>query len=359
MSQDVVARIDERRVEEFAGRLVDLYASGMLTYMVDLGHRSGLFEAAARGPATSESLADRAGMTERYVREWANALTTGGVLTYDPATREYALPPEHAVCLTGAGSANLAPMARFVTLLGPYVGRVLEAFRSGGGVPYEEYRPDFTDVMDGAGRLGYDEALIDGYLPLTGDLPVRLADGIRVADIGCGTGHCVNLLAAAFPRSEIVGYDLAADAIDAARTEAAAMGLSNATFDVLDVAALPIEPGFGAVFAFDAIHDQADPAGVLRRAHDALLPGGWFVMVDVKAHSAVEDNVGNPFAPMLYGFSTLHCMTVSLAAGGAGLGTVWGEELACRMLGDAGFVDVEVHDAPGDPVNAVYVCRRA
>jgi SAM-dependent methyltransferase len=358
MSQDVAVRIDEARVEEFAGRLVEIYASGMLTYMVDLGHRAGLFQAAARGPATSHELARRAGLTERYVREWANALATGGVLTYDASTREYALPPEHAVCLTGAGSANLAPMSRMVTVLGPYVGGVLEAFRSGGGVPYEEYRPEFTDVMDGAGRLGYDEQLIDGYLPLTGDLPARLAEGIRVADIGCGTGHCVNLLAAAFPRSEVVGYDLAPDAIDAARREAAAMALPNASFDVLDVAALPTEPGFGAVFAFDAIHDQADPAGVLRRAYDALVPGGWFVMVDIKAHSSVEDNIGNPFAPLLYGFSTLHCMTVSLATGGAGLGSVWGEETARRMLGEAGFAEVQVHEAPGDPLNAVYVCRR-
>jgi SAM-dependent methyltransferase len=358
MTQDLAVQVDEARAEEFAGRLLDLYSSGMLTFMVDLGNRTGLFEAAAHGPATSEGLAARAGLTERYVREWANSLTTGGVLTYDPVTREYALPPEHALCLTGTGSANLAPMSRMVTLLGPYVGRVSEAFRHGGGVRYEEFRPEFTDVMDGAGRMGYDEQLVDGYLPLTGDLPARLAEGIRVADIGCGTGHCVNLLAAAFPRSELVGYDLAEDAIEAARAEAAEMGLANASFEVLDVTALPTEPGFGAVFAFDAIHDQAHPAAVLRRAHAALTPGGWFVMVDINAHSAVEDNVGNPFAPLLYGFSTLHCLTVSLAEGGSGLGTVWGREVAREMLGAAGFTDVVVHEAPGDPLNAVYVCRR-
>jgi hypothetical protein len=112
------------------------------------------------------------------------------------------------------------------------------------------------------------------------------------------------------------------------------------------------------VFAFDAIHDQADPAGALHRVHDALEPGGVFVMFDTKAATALEDNVGNPFAPWLYAVSTLHCMTVSLARGGAGLGTAWGEQLALRMLADAGFVDVTVSDVPDDPVDVLYVARR-
>jgi len=127
---------------------------------------------------------------------------------------------------------------------------------------------------------------------------------------------------------------------------------------VLDVARLPAQPAVDAVFAFDAIHDQVDPAGVLARIFDALAPAGVFVMVDIKAHSNLEDNLHNPFAPMLYAVSTLHCMTVSLAHDGAGLGTVWGEELARTMLADAGFVDVTVHDVPDDPLDVVYVARK-
>ncbi len=114
-------------------------------------------------------------------------------------------------------------------------------------------------------------------------------------------------------------------------------------------------PAFDAIFAFDAIHDQADPAEVLRHVRAALADGGVFVMVDIKASSYLERNVGNAFAPLLYSVSTLHCMTISLAQGGAGLGTVWGEELARQMLLDAGFTRVDVHDVPDDPINSLYI----
>src|SRR3712207_3357009 len=145
-----------------------------------------------------------------------------------------------------------------------------------------------------------DAQLIAGIPPLPGDLPARLAAGTRAADVGCGTGHAVNLLARAHPRSTFTGYDLADDAIAAARDEAAAWGLGNASFAVCDVRELPLDPPFGAVFAFDAVHDQADPAGVLARVHAALEPGGVFVMVDIKAATELAGNVGNPLAPWLY-----------------------------------------------------------
>lgn len=349
--------LDETRVAAFGEKLVGTYVDGMVTLMVDLASRTGLLDALATGPGTSEEIAARAGLTERYVRECLGSLVTAGIAEYDPATRQYSLPPEHAVLLTGEGSLNMAPISRFVTLLANHVPGVAEVFRTGGGVPYEAYRPEFTDVMDGFSRGLMDGQLLDGILPLTGELPARLTEGARVVEIGCGTGHALNLMARAYPRSSFTGYDLAGDAITQARAEAADWGLTDVSFEVLDVAQLPTEPPATAVFAFDAIHDQADPAGVLSRARAALEPGGWFVMVDIKAASALEDNVGNPMAPWLYAISTLHCMTVSLAQGGAGLGTVWGEQLARRMLADAGFVDVAVHDVPDDPFNSVYVAR--
>ncbi|MEH1129709.1 class I SAM-dependent methyltransferase [Micromonospora sp. CPCC 206061] len=222
-------------------------------------------------------------------------------------------------------------------------------------MPYERFQPRFTDVMDALGRGTYDEFLVGGFLPLAGDLTAHLARGIRAADVGCGTGRCVNLMAQAYPASTFVGYDLSAGAIARARTEAAQLGLANAAFEVLDVTQLPAAPGFDAVFAFDAIHDQAAPATVLRRVYEALTPGGVFFMVDINGASDVEADKGNPFAPMMYAMSTLHCMTVSLAAGGAGLGTMWGRELAERMLAEAGFLDTAVHEAPGDPINLIYV----
>jgi trans-aconitate methyltransferase len=211
--------------------------------------------------------------------------------------------------------------------------------------------------MDGMSRGLFDSQLVDGIVPLTG-LGDSLATGIRVADIGCGTGHSTNVLASAYPASTFVGYDIGPDAIESARHEAADLGLSNVSFELLDIAKLPAEPGFGAVFAFDVIHDQVDPATVLERVSAALAPGGVFAMMDIKASSNLEDNTANPFAALMYGVSTLYCMTVSLAYGGAGLGTMWGEQVARRMLADAGFDHVDVLDVPDDPMDSVYVATK-
>jgi SAM-dependent methyltransferase len=357
MSTDL-STLDEQRVEKFAGRLLGTYTEAMVALMIDLGARTGALDALASGGGTSTEIADRAGLEERYVREWLGSLVTAGIADHDAPTGHYALPAEHALCLTGGGSLDLSPLSRVATLLAGHVAGVARAFREGGGVPYEAFRPEFTDVMDGMSRGSFDSQLIDGILSRAGDTVERLSAGVRAADIGCGTGHAVNLMARAFPRSQFTGYDTAEDGIAQARAEAAQWGLTNATFEVLDVVDLPLDPPFALVFAFDAVHDQAHPARVLARIHDALAPDGAFVMVDVRAGSAVEDNVGNPFAPLLYGFSTLHCLTVSLAQGGTGLGAMWGEQLARQMVAEAGFVDVTVDAVPDDPLNALYVARR-
>jgi SAM-dependent methyltransferase len=352
------AKLDDSRVEEFAGELLGHYTSGMLALMVDLGHRTGLFAAAAEAPATSEELAARAGLQERYVREWLGALVTGGLIKYDPQFCTYTLPAEHAACLTGAGAANLAALAQINTHLAKHLHQVAAAFREGGGVPYSEFRPEFTDVMDAAGRSTYDEFLINAWLPVAPGLVDRLRTGVRVADIGCGTGHAVVLLAKAFPASTFTGYDIAEDAIDRARREAAGEGLSNARFEVRDAATLTVDEPLDVVITLDAIHDQVAPAAVLNNIATALVDEGTYFMVEPAASSNLEDNVGNPLAPWIYGVSILHCLTVSLAHRGTGLGTAWGEQRARQMLADAGFVDVTTHDAPGDPLDTIYVARR-
>jgi len=349
--------IDRKRVQEFARKLFGHYTSGILTLMVDIGHRTGLFEALARGRGTSQEIAERAGLDERYVREWLGTMATGGVVTYDAASRAYTLPPEHAVCLTGTSSRNLAAGSQNLMMLAKRLPRVVECFRQGGGVPYSEFRPDFTEAMDASWRLLYDGLLIRGFLPAAKGLPERLEAGIRVADLGCGTGHAINVMAREYPGSTFVGYDLGEDAIARATAEARTMGLTNARFEVRDVSRLPPEPAFDLLTSFDAIHDQRDPAAVLRCAADALAPGGIYLMIEPKASSHLEENIGSPFAPYVYGTSVLHCMTVSLAEGGAGLGTAWGEQTARRMLQEAGFTSIEVVDAPG-PQNSIYICRR-
>ena len=350
-------QLDTTRIEAFAEALFGSYTGGMLTYLVDIGHRTGLFEAAAAGPATSVALASRAGLQERYVREWLGAMVTGGVMEYEPTTATYTLPAEHAVCLTGSGSSNLAPFSLLNTHLAKHVGQVAEAFRHGGGVPYEEFRPEFTDVMDALGRGGFDEHLLTGWLDLVPEVRAQLAAGARVADIGCGTGHAIVLMAQAFPASTFVGYDISEEAIERARGEAAAGGVGNARFEVADAARLTVDDPFDVVLVFDAIHDQVAPAEVLRRIHDTLAPDGVFLMFEPHASSNLEENVGHPLAPFLYAVSTLHCLTISLAHDGAGLGTVWGEQLAVQMLGDAGFADVTIEEVPEEPLNALYVAR--
>jgi len=351
-------KLDRQRVQECARKLFGFYTSGLLTLMVQIGHRTGLFEAAARGPATSAELAERAQLDERYVREWLAAMTTGGLFEYDATSRRFTLPPEHATCLTGASSRNLAPASQTLTMLAKRLPQVTECFRVGGGVPYSEYRPDFTEAQDASWRLLYDGLLVKGFLPLVKGLPERLAAGIRVADVGCGTGHAINVMAREYPRSTFVGYDWSEDAVARGRDEARQMGLANARFEALDVTRLHAEPKFDLITTFDAIHDQRDPATVLGRIAGALAPAGIYLMVEPKASSNLEDNIGNPFVPFMYSMSVLHCMTVSLADGGAGLGTAWGEQAARRLLGEAGFEGVEVFDAPG-PQNSIYVCRRS
>jgi len=348
---------DRKRVQEFARKLFGHYTSAMLTLMVDIGHKTGLFAAAAQSPGTSRDITDRAGLDERYVREWLGAMVSGGVVEYEPKTETYTLPAEHAVCLTGTSSRNLASNSQVLAMVAKRLPRVVECFRSGGGVPYSEYRPDFTDYQDASWRLLYDGLLIKGFLPLAKGLPERLAAGIRVADLGCGTGHAVNLMAEAFPRSTFVGFDIGSDAIEQGREEAGAMGLSNARFEVADVSRLSAEPKFDLITSFDSIHDQRDPAGMLKSAAGALAPDGIYFAVEPRASSHLEENAGNPFAAYLYGISVLHCMTVSLAEGGVGLGTAWGEQTARQYLTDAGFTSIDVVDAPG-PQNSVYVCRR-
>jgi len=188
----------------------------------------------------------------------------------------------------------------------------------------------------------------------------RLEHGISVLDVGCGRGRALNMLAEAFPNSTFTGYDLSRDAIEFARREAKARGHANAAFHVRDCTDLDatVDPeSFDFVVTFDAIHDQADPMAVLRGIRKALRPDGVYICQDIKGSHHHHGNMDNMLAPFLYTISTMHCMTVSLAQGGEGLGTMWGCETALAYMADAGFSSVTKHELDHDIMNVFYVCR--
>jgi SAM-dependent methyltransferase len=342
----------------FGARLLDVLTGHALTMMINLGHRTGLFDAAAQGPATCTELAARAGLAERYVREWLGAMVTGEIMEYAPATGRYTLPAEHAEFLTGERARNIGPTAQMLGSLDSLLPAVAAGFRSGGGVDYADYAVATEGRMGASWRHVYDEQLVDGFLAAVPGLTDQLLAGTRVLDLGCGSGHAITVLAAAFPATECVGLDIAPEAIAAAEAERDGLGLTNARFLVAD-AAQPLPAGpYDVVLAFDAIHDQQRPDTVLRRVRDVLAPDGVFVMVDAKFASDVEDNVGNPYAPMSYAISTMFCVPSTLARGGVALGAMWGTDTARRMLSAAGFTEVTVLDSPR-PQNCVYACRAA
>ncbi len=353
-------QLDEAKQLAFAAKMAGILNSGGLALMCSIGHRTGLFDSMVDlAPSTSQQIADAAGLNERYVREWLGAMVTGRIVEYDREPRHYSLPPEHAASITrGAGPGNLASWTQFIGFLAAVDDPIIESFRNGGGVPYSSY-PKFQKVTAEQSARVFDATLIQRTVPLVPGLVDRLTGGIVVADVGCGSGHAINLMAKAFPNSRFTGYDFSEEGVAAGQDEASAMGLTNATFEVKDVSTLDGSALFDFITTFDSIHDQAQPAQVLKGIADSLRSDGVYLCVDVRADSDVANNMDHPMGPFLYTISAMHCMTVSLALDGVGLGTVWGEQKALEMLADAGFGDVAVENVEGDIMNNYYVARKA
>jgi ubiquinone/menaquinone biosynthesis C-methylase UbiE len=339
--------------KDFAAHLTAAMTGSALTMLIGVGHRTGLLAAAARGPATSAGLAERAGLQERYVREWLGAMVTGGVFTYDG--REYTFPPQHAKFLLGETASNLMPSLLTLSAFTGILPDLERAFVEGGGVPRSAYGPHLETLGAKTGdswKHVYREHLVDGFFGAVPGLKERLTAGARVLDLGCGTGNAVAVAARAFPASRFTGLDINAGVVEQAREHR----LPNTGFVVGDAARLSADPPYDVITAFDAIHDQDRPDVVLRRIREALAPDGLFFMVDTNFSSHLEKNVGNPLAALTYSISLMYCTTTSLAEGGAALGAVWGTEKASEMLADAGFRHVEVLESPR-PQNCIYACR--
>jgi SAM-dependent methyltransferase len=349
-----------QKVQDFAERMLGLFNDAALTLMVSIGHRTGLFDKMADlDPSTSGEIAEAAGLSERYVREWLGAMTTGGIVLHNPSTNRYWLPAERAALLTRAASPNnLASVAQWFAVLGGVEDKVVDAFTHGKGVPYSAYGR-FHEVMAEESGQTVVAALEEHILPLVPGLIEKLERGIDVVDVGCGRGKALLLLAERFPRSRFTGIDFSQEAMKTAIAEAVERGLHNLTFHCSDAAKWDAREAFDLVLAFDAIHDQPAPARVLENIRRAVRPDGLFLMQDIAAASCVHGNMNHPVGPFIYTISCMHCMSVSLAGGGPGLGAAWGKELALQMLSDAGFDNVRVEQLPHDIINYYYVALPA
>ncbi|MEQ8815516.1 MAG: methyltransferase domain-containing protein [Thalassobaculum sp.] len=351
---------DQTVAENFAGRIGDVLDAGAVAVMLSIGHRLDLFDSLAGLPsATSAELADRAGLAERYVREWLAVMVTARIVDYRPAAGRYSLPAEHAACLTrGAPLGNLAVYGQHVAIMGAMQERVLDCFATGAGTRYDDY-PCFHRIMAEDSDQTVTAPLFDAILPLAPGIVDALEVGIDVLDAGCGRGRALLAMARRFPASRFVGYDLCEDAVAHASESARAAGLANLRFEARDLTGYRATGRFDLIVSFDAVHDQKDPAALIRSLHGALKPRGTYLMQDIGGSARLENNLDFPMASLLYAISCVHCTPISLGQGGAGLGTMWGWETAEAMLHEAGFASVARHVLPHDPMNVWFVARRS
>jgi len=349
--------VDRARIDGFLDRFVDLASGATTIGLLAVADRSGLSRHVGdAGGGTAEELADGAGLDARYVEEIMSGLTAAGVVEYDPVTKRFDLPPEHALFLSDESSPYF--MGGFFDLIPAFLAQidgVAKATREGGGVRFEEYGEAAVRGIARAQTASQSTFLVSRWLPAVPGLVDRLETGIRVADVGCGSGAAAILMAEAFPRSQIAGFDVSTRSIETARTRAA--GFSNIEFHEIGIEDVPIDPPFDLMTTFDVIHDLADPLAGMRRIRDALAVDGVHLMMEPNASSKLEENL-TPRGAMLYGTSALHCMTQSLAEGGAGLGAAWGRERAESMAGEAGFGSFQPLDGITNKFSAFYLLTR-
>jgi SAM-dependent methyltransferase len=354
----------------FSKKMIDILNYGALNLAISIGYRVGLYEIMDTfdSPQPLSIIAEKAGLSSRYIQEWLGAMASGGVVEVTEEERgenTFYLPKAHADILTKrAGSENLGIYAQEIPLLtSSAMEAVVNGFHTAEGLKYELYTR-FQAYMSELAVAKHHQVLIDKFLPAVDDgkLVRRLKEGIRVCDLGCAEGTALLLMAQAFPASRFIGIDLSQEAIRQARSSALRQGLANAEFMVMDAATLKDSDRFRGYFdyvtAFDAIHDQTQPFDAITGVHHALANRGVFSMVDIAARTNMRDNVFHPMGPFLYTVSLMHCMPVGLVDGGAGLGMMWGREMAVDLLRNGGFHHVEVLEMPHDPFNLHFFCRK-
>jgi len=359
MSDKKSVGLDQSKSDKFAEKMMTILNYGALNFLISIGYRTGLLDAMGKlPPSTPETIAKKSNLNERYVREWLGAMFTGGIVVHDHEKNTYMLPPEHAAWLTREATPNnIAVTTQWVSVLGSVEDKIVKCFKNGGGVTYEDYNR-FHEVMADESYQTVIVPLLDQILPLVPRLGERLEGGIEVLDVGCGSGFALAEMARAFPKSRFTGYEFSGEAVERGRKNAIKRGLKNLSLEVKDAAHFDEKKKYDLIVTFDAVHDQAEPDRVLSNIYRALKDDGVYIMQDIAGSSHVHKNTEHPIAPFLYTISCMHCMSVSLAQNGKGLGAMWGKEMACEMLEKAGFKEIDVKQLPHDPINYYYIVRK-
>jgi SAM-dependent methyltransferase len=351
--------VDPQKAQEFVGRVLSDTSAAMITTLCAVGDRLGLFkDLAEHGAATSGALAARAGINERYAREWLSALAAAGYLTYEPSSGTFTLPPEHAPALAHeAGPYFFGGVHQMLTGLSGALDPLTEAFRAGGGVEQSRYGADWWDGMERFTAAWVENLLVQEWVPLVPEVLAKLEAGAAVADVGCGRGRALVKLAQTFPSSTFVGYDIFGPSVKAATVKAEAAGVADRVrFEQRDVSG-GLPERFDIIWTLDVIHDAVDPVGMLRAIREALTGDGVYLCLDINCSDKLEENAG-PVGAMFLSFSVLYCMTTSLAHDGMGLGACGLHEPKLRELAaEAGFGTVKRVEME-NPFNNLYELRR-
>jgi 2-polyprenyl-3-methyl-5-hydroxy-6-metoxy-1,4-benzoquinol methylase len=341
----------------FLGQVIGELGATVNAGLIVIGDRLGLYKAmAGAGPLSSSELAERTKTNERYVREWLNAQAAGGFVTYDPDSGRYSLPPEQAVALTDADSPAYLP-GFFQLALGSVIDspKIVEKARDGDGFGWHEHVHDVHEGCERFFRPGYNANLVSTWLPALDGVEEKLRVGATVADVGCGLGASSRLMAEAYPRSQITGFDYHKESIELARQKARTAGLSDRLkFEVSPAQRFP-GSGYDLVTMFDCLHDMGDPVGAAKHVRQALAKDGTWLIVEPIAGDTIESNF-NPVGRAYYSFSTYLCTPSSLSQEvGLALGAQAGEARIRDVVKAAGFT--RFRRAADSLMNAVYEAR--
>jgi SAM-dependent methyltransferase len=354
---DEPAAVDEEKLMAFVLSAVEEVGATVNTALVVMGDRLGLYRAlAGAGPTSPAELAERCGVSERYVREWLNAQAAGAYVEYDVSSGRYTLPAEQAVALTDEDSPAYLP-GFFQIALGTVhdAPDVIEAARSGEGLGWHEHTHDVLEGCERFFRPGYSANLVTSWLPALEGVVEKLEQGTTVADVGCGHGASTILMAQAYPRSTFVGFDYHAGSIETANARAEAAGVADRVrFETAAADGFSGE-GYELVTMFDCLHDMGDPVGAARHVRETIAPDGVWMIVEPMAGDRVEDNL-NPIGRAYYAFSTFLCTPASLSQDvGLALGAQAGEARLRDVVTAGGFTRFQ--RAAETPFNLVLEAR--